>query len=321
MIKNLFLRLICVTMALVLLPFAGQNKGEPYDVKEPDACVLNFSILSDSHIEGNNFTRYRVFNNALQNVEKNRSGTDAIVFLGDNTMNGNLGESILFHGTTALLLKNETVLPVLGNHDVGNGQGDYQKLQNRWYTYTKAFFGRELEHPYYHEVIDGCYFIVLGTEAQTVNTIQVSETQLQWLQSVLDKAAASGKPAFVFLHHPVRSAVDETGRRTTRLNEILTAYNREHDLFVFVGHTHRPLNLDSFDNYGFPETYLPCLTKLYGEKDNEPHDDTGVGLEVELYKNEIVLRGRDFYRGKWYYDAENDAVCEKTYSLKTPITD
>ena len=142
MLKSFFLRAVAVTMALALLPFAGKSQSEPYDVKEPDACVLNFSVLSDCHIEGNNFLRYRLFSQELQDVEKNRSGHDAVLFLGDSTMNGQFFESLLFHGTVRSVLKDETILPVVGNHDVGNGEGDYGKLQNRWYDFTAAFFGR-----------------------------------------------------------------------------------------------------------------------------------------------------------------------------------
>ena len=320
--KSVFLRLMCITAVLFVLPFAGKSSGEPYDVKDPAACVLNFSILSDSHIEGNNFPRYKVFNHALQNVKQNQSGNDAIVFLGDNTMNGNLGESILFHGTAALLLKNETVLPVMGNHDIGNGQGDYKKLENRWYDYTKAFFGKDLSTPYYYEVIDGYYFIVLGTEAQTVHEMRMSQAQFRFLEDALAKAAQSGKPAFVFAHFPMDYATDETGEETDRLTNLLAEYNKTNDLFVFVGHTHMPLYLfwSFHTDDGFPETYLPRLTELGGENDHELLDDTGTGLEVELYENEIVLRGRDFYRGEWKYDTYDEAMCEVTYQLKNPIT-
>ena len=107
--KSFFLRFLSIALVLFVLPFAGKGKTEPYDVKDPDACVLNFSILSDSHIEGNNFARYKIFNNALQNVTQNQSGNDAIVFLGDNTMNGQHIENMLFHGTAAMMLRGETV--------------------------------------------------------------------------------------------------------------------------------------------------------------------------------------------------------------------
>ena len=102
---------------------------------------------------------------------------------------------------------------------------------------------------------------------------------------------------------------------------MLAEYNKENDIFCFVGHTHMPMYLfwSFHTSDGFPETYLPRLTDLGGESDNDPFEDTGIGLEVEVYENEVVLRARDFYRGEWKYDTYSDAMCEVTYPLKNPV--
>ena len=320
-VKSFFLRATAALLSAAMLLFVGVGSHTAYDVRDPERCKLHFSVLSDAHIEGNNPTRYAVFVHALRDVRKNRSGNDAVVFLGDNTMNGQAFENLLFHGAARANLRHETVLPVLGNHDVGNGQGDYGKLQTRWYTYTQAFFGRALTRPYYADTVCGCTFIVLGTEAQSVNEIVMTDAQFAWLEGVLEESAQSGRPVFVFAHHPARAAADETNAYTGRLTDILARYSREHDLFSFVGHTHRPLQLPaSFRTRdGFPETYLPCLTKLRGEKDNETYEDTGTGVEVEVYGSEVVIRGRDFYRSAWLTDEDSGSPCEVTYPLKEPF--
>ena len=323
MIKSAFLRFISVFVAVLGFLFMGVHTGEPYDVEDPDKCVLNFAVFSDVHIEGNNIMRYKVISHALRDVKKNKSGHDAVLFLGDSTMNGQFGENVLLHGAVRLALRNEKVLTALGNHDIGNGQGDFEEMLSRWYTFSEAFFGRHLEHPYYYEVIDGYYFIVLGTEAQTVNSMYISEAQYEWLDGVLEKAGESGKPMFVFMHHPTDYTVDADGSYTYRLTNKLAAFNRTHDLFCFVGHTHMPMHLywSFHTDDGFEETYLPCLTRLSGEKDNEATKDTGTALEVELYEDEIVLRGRDFFRSEWYTDSweDDEPLCEVRYPLKNPI--
>ena len=323
MIRSVFLRLLSAVVALTMLMTVGLPTGSEYDVKDPETCVTDFTVISDAHIEGNNYMRYKVFAKALQDVKKNKSGNAAVVFLGDNTMNGQHIENMLFHGTVNAVLKDENVLPVMGNHDIGNGEGDYAKLQNRWYDYTRAFFGRDLQHPYYYEVIDGFYYIVLGMESQEVHEMLVTEAQFAWLEGVLAQAAESGKPCFVFSHFPADYAIDERGEETTRLTDLLAAYNETHDLFSFVGHTHMPMHLFwSFHTYdGYPEIYLPRLTSLGGENDNEVLEDTGVGAVVEVYENEVVVRARDLYRGEWKIDTWEDApdlLCEVTYPLKNP---
>ncbi len=319
-VKSIFLKITATVITLVMLLFAGQDKTEEYDVRSPEECRLNFTVLSDCHIEGNNLPRYQVFARSLRNVIKNKSGNDAVIFLGDSTMNGQNIENLLFHGAVSMLLGKETVLPVMGNHDIGNGNGDYGTLQRRWYDYTQAFFGRELEHPYYYEVVDGYYFIVLGTEAQTVNEMYMSDEQFDWLDGVLEKASGSGKPVFVFSHHPADYATDMQGNETSRLTDTLARYNREHDLVSFVGHTHMLLYLfwSFHDSDGYPEIYLPRLTQLAGD-DNEIYKESGIGIEVEIYENEVYVRGRDFYNGEWRYDTVDEKMCEMTYGLKNPV--
>ena len=318
--KALFLRPVAALITVFMLLGVGLSTHAGYNVKDPESCRLNFTVLSDAHIEGNNITRYNVFARCLQDVTKNESGNDAILFLGDSTMNGQNIENLLFHGAVQALLKDETVLPVMGNHDVGNGEGDYDKLQNRWYDYTEAFFGRKLSHPYYYEVIDGFYFIVLGMESHEVHDLYISDEQYEWLEETLGLAAESGKPVFVFSHQPCDYAVNEEGVEDGRLTDLFAAYNEEHDLFSFVGHTHMPMYLFwSFHTEdGFPETYLPRLTSLSGN-DNEVNDNTGVGVEVELYDTELVIRARNFYKGEWKYDDYDEAMCEVTYPLKTAL--
>lgn len=323
MFKSILLRVIAAILTAVMLLLSGLGTGDAYDVREPDACLMNFAVFSDVHVEGNNLTRYKVFTRAMQDVKRHESGHDAVVFLGDSTMNGQHIENLFFHGALHALLRKENVLTVIGNHDVGNGQGDYEKLQNRWYDYTRAFFGRKLTTPYYYEVVDGCYFIFLAQELQRVYEMPMSDAQFDFLADVLEKAADSGKPAFVFEHFPTNYATDLDLVPTDRLTNMLAGYNREHDLFVFVGHTHMPMHMSwSFHTYdGYPETYLPSLTRLGGgEADDKVLDDTGVGLEVEVYENEVVLRARDFYRSEWYTDGtQDDTLIEQTYLLKNKL--
>ena len=123
-------------------------------------------------------------------------------------------------------------------------------------------------------------------QAQKVHEFFMTKAQFLWLETVLNQAAEKGKPVFVFSHYPADYAVDENGD-TNRLTELLSDYSAEHDLFCFVGHTHMLLNLSrSFHTSdGFPQTYLPCLTELSGENDNQPFRNTGVGVVVEVYND------------------------------------
>ena len=319
--KSVFLRFIAALLAAVMLLGTASIRYAEYDVYDPENCLLDFSVLSDSHIEGNNIPRYNVLAGSLRDVKKNASGNDAVVFLGDNTMNCQHIENLLFHGAVASVLRGEKILPVMGNHDIGNGEGDYAKLQQRWYDYTKAFFGLELEHPYYYEVIDGYYFIVLGMEDQLVYEMTMTDAQFAWLEGVLADAKSSGKPVFVFSHYPADDVTDEDGEYTDRLIDMLAEYNRENDLFYFCGHTHMPMYLfwSFHDSDGFPEIYLPRLTDLGGADDREIIANSGDGAVVEVYGDRVTVRCRNFYHGEWKVDdKETGEMCEMSYELKNP---
>ena len=307
-IKSFFLRSTSVFIAvLALLFYVGVCDHEAWDVEDPQTCRLHFSVVSDIHVEGNNAMRYKVFARSLQDIQKSKSGNDAIFFLGDNTMNGFFGENILFHGAVRTLLRDEKVVTVMGNHDVGNGQGDEQKLREQWLMFTNAFFARQLDKPCYVEQINGYTCIVLGLEVD-----------LQWMQQALDSAADSGKPVLIFAHYPLQRANMQGGSDTDNLSAMLARYGREHDVFSFVGHTHMDLSSSSFRSYnGYKQIYLPRLTELNGPKDNEPSFRTGDSLEVEIYDNELVVRARNFFRGAWVGFDQNDPPYEAHYPLRT----
>ena len=322
-IRYLPLRILSMLVAaVVVLLFGGKGGGEKYELRDPENCKLNFTIISDVHVETNNWKRYPAFTQGLRNVPKSESGNDAIIVLGDSVMCGQYFENVIFHGLASMFMRNETVLPVLGNHDAGNGDGDPVKILNRWYRFTDAFFGIKLEHPYYYRVIDGYYFIILGMETDQTQECVYSDEQLDWLEDTLALAAESGKPAFVIAHFPLHWSKDQNYQTTWRPLQILQNYYREHDLFFLCGHHHTPLQRDQsfrFQN-GIPQIYAPSLSRL---SDVEPHDmteKTGEGIIVELYADRLLVRGRNFVRSAWVYD-DDGTLCERTYELKNPITD
>ena len=306
-IKAFLVRAVSVFIAaLALLVYVGVCDHDAWDVYDPDACRLHFSVVSDVHTEGNNAMRYKVLARSMQDMKKSKSGNDAILFLGDNTMNGFFGENVLFHGIVRTVLRRENVLTVLGNHDVGNGQGDPDEKLNDFLFFLDAFFGRKLDAPCYAEEINGYTFIVLGLD-----------TNLQWVQDALD-AADGDKPVFLFAHLPLQYAQMQGDSDTDSLTALLARYGAEHDLFCFVGHTHRDLDHNSFRSYrGYEQIYLPRLTELNGEKDNEPSVRTGDGLEVEVYEDELVIRGRNFVRGAWIED--EGSPFEVRYPLRQDV--
>ncbi len=291
MIKDSIRKILAGVLTAVLMLVFGLGATEGFSPLESEEIKLNFTVLSDCHIESNNFTTYRTFARMLRDAKSSETPNDAIVFLGDNTMNGQEIESLFFYGAVNYIQPANQVINALGNHDIGNGEGDYDELLSRYLGYSNAFFELGINKPYYYKVINGCYFIVLATEKQTVNTAYISDEQYSWLRTVLDEAAEENAPIFVFNHHPIYYLEGDANA----LWEILEDYN---NLLYFCGHTHFQMSEGSFSNYNGVDTiWLPRSTESVDYEQQ-------VGVQVEVYETEVVVRARNFYSGEWLEELE-----------------
>lgn len=291
-----FLRMaVSVVLAALMSFFTIGSPREAHTVLDEEKCLLNVCVISDAHIETTNPTRYKVFRRILQDAGNNRFGNDAVVFLGDNTMNGQELESMLFYGAVKASNPADEYLVCCGNHDVGNGEGDYNKLFNRFSSYSSTITNVKTDKPYYYKIINGYYFIVLGPDDLCVYEMPMSEEQYKFLEDTLELASRSDRPIFVVAHHPVFDMGDDDGDRVC---EIISRYK---NVFVLDGHTHMPfIEGWSFCEDDVNEMNFPRCTELSGEKDNEIYDDTGDAGQIEVYENEVVVRARNFYKGEWY---------------------
>ncbi len=265
---------------------------ESYGAEKPDELITCFTVLSDIHIEGNNYQTFKEYSEILKEVNNSKSN-DTLVFLGDNTMNGQDIESIFFFGALALSKPAENLIIAPGNHDYANGTGGYEKMYERFNNYAN-FAGCKIEKNNYCKIIDGYYFIVLSTESDSVNGIDISDAQLEWLKGILDEATKEDKPVFVFSHHPVNYIEDGP---SDRLSNVIDDYE---NVLFFCGHTHFALSEHSVAEVnGVQQINLPKATEHAIEG-----YETGIGAVVEVYENEVLLRFRDFDDGEWVEEYE-----------------
>lgn len=281
-------QIIITVFSLVLLPLSFLiSPAEGYEAKNPDGLKTSFTVLSDIHIEGNNYQTFKKYSEILNEV-KNNKNNDTLVFLGDNTMNGQHIESVFFFGALRNTKPEKNLIIAPGNHDYANGTGNYDKMAQRFLKYAN-FAGCEIESNNYYKIIDGYYFIVLTTESDSVNGIDISDEQLTWLTGVLNEASEEDKPVFVFSHHPVNYIEDGPH---DKLSSVLDDYE---DVIFFCGHTHFALSENSVkDVNGVLSVNVPKSTEHAVEG-----YETGIGAVVEVYENEVLLRFRDFDDGKW----------------------
>lgn len=294
-------------IASVLAVFIFSSSGEiaSYEPLDSDNLKLNFTVISDGHIEGNNSQRHKNYGEAFCDMASAEEISKALVMVGDNTMNGQGIEEAMLYGLMNKYNKIENVLMAVGNHEVCRDDTDFEKLEKRFIKYNNAFLEHKIDKIYHSQVIDGYHFIILATDRNSGVEQYISDEQFEWLDNELKTAAESGNPVFVFNHWPMNDIFSQVwpeghvGEQSERLHQVLTKYDSR--IFLFTGHLHMGI----FENdYGIKEdgkiTYIN-VPSFGSENDDGDADvqDTGMGLQVEVYDTQLVVRIRNFVTHQW----------------------
>lgn len=275
-----------VLILLTMMSPAFGKTGAEYEAENKEELIMSFSAVSDIHIETNNPDSFKNFSDLLKGV-KGGKDIDAVVYTGDNVMNGQFLENLFFYTGVRSIMPSENNFVVMGNHDIGNGTGEFDKHYKNFLANNNLLLGNNIDKGYYYRVVNGCYMIFLASEDLTVNDCVMTEEQLAWLEGVLNEAEKNGATTFVFNHHPLYQL---TGVEKDSLANLLSQYD---NLLYIHGHIHDDLGEDNFKKQGGVDTInLPRSTEAV---EYEPGD----GIVVEVYEEEILVRGRDFIKGEW----------------------
>lgn len=294
-------------IAAVLAVFIFSSSGEiaSYEPLDRDNLKLNFTVISDGHIEGNNSQRHKNYGEAFCDMAAAEEISKALVMVGDNTMNGQGIEEAMLYGLMNKYNKIENVLMAVGNHEVCGDDTDFEKLEKRFIKYNNAFLEHKIDKLYHSQVIDGYHFIILATDRNSGVEQYISDEQFEWLDNELKTAAESGNPVFVFNHWPMNDTFSEVwpeghvGEQSERLYQFLTKYDNR--VFLFTGHLHMGI----FENdYGIKEdgkiTYINVPSFGSENYDGDADvQDTGMGLQVEVYDTQLIVRIRNFVTHQW----------------------
>lgn len=264
----------------------GNSAGESFDVTRPDELVASFVVLSDVHVETNQPEAYEYLYQTLKGIRSGKS-VDAVIYTGDNVMNGQVLEDFLFYTAVKFMKPAEKNFVLAGNHDLGNSAGDYESLLEKYISNNKRYLNEDVGKGYYYRIVNGCYIISLISEVPTTDEFVMSEEQFAWLEGVLQKAVADDAPIFVFNHFPLRFV----GGSGERLAALLAEYNT--DLFVH-GHYHdHSINQGNFYTWGGVDSInMTRPTEM-------TNFDAGEGIVIEVYENEFIVRVRNFITGEW----------------------
>lgn len=285
-----------IATAVILLTMmspAFDKVGAPYEAEKPDELIMSMAVVSDIHVETNQSKTYQNFYNLLKGMKSGKN-IDAAAFLGDNVMNGQLTENFFFYSAVRTMNPAKENLVIVGNHDLGNGAGNYDRSYKDFIANNRLYLGNKLEKTYYYKVINGCYVIALASEHKGAEEFHMSDAQIEWMKGVLEEAKAADAPIIVLNHFPIYYIKGEDSNGVPReYRDIAFILNKYDKVLYLHGHVHNQLVPGSFyDWWNVDCINLPRSTEHKEYK-------AGDGIVIEVYEDHYLVRGRDFIKGEW----------------------
>lgn len=280
------------------------------------------TVVSDTHIDEKHPVKIvpmYLLMRALKGSKK--SNSDVFLTVGDTTSRGSeVNWKMARECFKKVPGAAKKIMLTIGNHD-GWNDDDFDAAIKEYYGAYKDICGREISTSYFSEVINGCYFICIGTDSDSGCEASISDVQMEWFRNEMAKAGETNNPIFVFCHQslnqrhglprtwdrheiPDRDPLDGgIGDRSDEVSEILKKYK---NVFYFSGHSHMGLcgedmkkaeGYSSFeDEDGVTLVNLPSLAcgNHHGEMQG-----LGIGIQIEVYEDRVLLRPKNYISGKF----------------------
>lgn len=290
---------IAAVFLSILMMFTSSSPLTSYHVKDEDSLLLSFAAISDTHLQGNEQKQAKYLIRGLKDMKAASTKPDALIIAGDLTMNGQNIEYFFLNAAFAIDYKPENLILAAGNHDICIREDDYQKAESRFTSNYNKLTGRDIDKVYYATVIDGYYFLTLGSESIAGTEQTFSQAQLDWLRHMLSQAKLNSpdKPVFVINHNPLKGTNNveniwpSGGTVGEQSDEIMNILQEHNNIIYFSGHLHATLDEHSLmQNGNVIFVNLPAFHE---------RSDYGVGFVTEVYENELILRARNFIKSEW----------------------
>ena len=285
--------------------------------KSTGNMLYRFGALSDVHLPYNtgpeDFIRALNYFNDIEKV-------DFICISGDMGSTGVDSEWANFKAHVDTYSPNTPVHISAGNHDAGQSA-------HKTYEYPIAYTG----NPLYYSFTQGDDVFIMFGMTFAVNP-PFSKESLQWLYETLEENR--NKRCFVFQHMMRKGhAGDASGRYPwdglDNINGQVFLSLMEHykNVLWFHGHSHNEfehqdtlaLPNSNYDRaFGCHSIHVPSCCVTRNESNGYNYEDSE-GYVVDVYKNGIHLRARDFIAGKflpiasYWIDNTLVEISEKSY--------
>ena len=205
--------------------------------------------------------------------------------------------------------KNYPLFYAIGNHD-------YPAASETFLKYAFLPNGTNPTDTCYDFWLDGYHYVILGSDSPSGLNATFTEETLAWLDSTLAQDRKESRPTFVFLHQPLYNTVSgslpgEGWHGVTNDSELREVLKKYPEVIMFNGHTH--WTMDSSGNIfegteDLPIKIFNCASVSYlcsGFEKTSGIDFAGSqGYFVDIYKDKVVVKGRDLTVSQWIPNAQ-----------------
>lgn len=266
--------------------------------------VYNFQVLTDIHANNDNEAWTSHFSSALLDVKCLAGNTSGIFTVGDNTdMGSQTHYQHLFSMIDNVFTDEKPPMYfTVGNHDYMyfmESVGGFTQAMNYFVDVTK------MPNYYHAREVNGYKYIFLSSDEQTVAG-SIYKEQMDWFKNEMKKVDKN-QFAFVFLHQPLKdttagSLEDQDWYGVNNVAEEMKSVLADYpNVVLFTGHTHYSLDCyrASLLGHGENANFIHNGSVAYLWNDEYIEIPGSHGNFIEVYKDYIVIMGRDFYKRKW----------------------
>lgn len=289
-----------ILVALGLVAGTVVPSGDAIVFKNSDEVKMSAIFLSDLHIKDDTVSVQQL-TQALSDIKSSSESFDVLALTGDITDGGDVTSFNLAWNALEGAKLSSVILPAMGNHDTW---ADFSTAKSQITARASKYTGKKIDKTYYSYDAKGYTFIVLGSEAQNEKAY-ISSAQLSFLDSELARATKDGKPAFIVAHQPladthglpeVWATGGDLGAQSYQVRVIFTKYK---NVFFLNGHLHTGIYEKSFEILDEEKGVYSLNMPSYGKSSTKgEYKQTGLGVYMEVYDNEVIFTARDFRAGK-----------------------
>lgn len=288
-----------------------------------DKANLTFIALGDCQVSNYMFARQYTFSKVLDDISNAEGVLDALVICGDIAESGLKCEyKMVSNLVNSCSDKYKNFLCMPGNHDIRLRRFKHQLLRFESFLLDTDKATVPVNKYWFSKDINGYKFIILGSDTTCFEAAHIRQKQLDWLDQEIASTQDTGKPVFVFNHHPLKFTNglpdnwlgygDWRGSVGNQSAYIRNIFNKYNNVIYITGHLHWGTNKYTIMK---KDNFLALSVPTAGANNHGVFSSLCQGFVISAYDDRIEFRSRLFEDGK--YTGTSVPCGFMTYDTKT----